>query len=236
MMERKYIKGAIILFVALVLVVGGAWYGLVVKGKDASYTNASVQDIGKIGDRAAGGNAPASAPRKIPALTATGTQIGGSYSMVDQDGKPVTDETYHGHYLLYFFGFTNCPSVCPTEMSKITLALSIMGKKADNIKPVFVTTDPDRDTPAVVKEYISHFHPYFVGLTGTQDQVTHMEKLFKVYAAKVDTGDPDNYQVDHSAYSYFFDTDGHFVDVFSADTSAQDMADRLLDIVAPSSK
>lgn len=149
--------------------------------------------------------------------------IGGAFSLVDQDGKAVTDEDYAGSYKLIFFGFTYCPSVCPTELQKMTLVMNQLGDKAKKIIPIFITVDPERDTPEQVKSYIAHYHPKMVGLTGTPEQIDAVEKSFHVYAKKIKNEFMDGYMMDHSSYTYLMGPNDELVAIYPVSDSAQDI-------------
>ena len=117
----------------------------------------------------------------------TGSDIGGPFTLVNHNGEEVTQETYAGKYLLMFFGFVNCPAICPTELDKIAAAMDQMPQDIrDQVQPLFITTDPERDTAEVVKEYVTKFHPSIVGLTGTQEQIKEVSNAWRVYAEKVE--------------------------------------------------
>lgn len=140
-------------------------------------------------------------------------QVGGPFEMVRHDGVTVTDADYRGRNMLIFFGFTFCPDVCPTELSKIAEVMDILGDDAQKVVPIFVSVDPGRDTPEAMADYVSAFHDDMVGLTGSQEQVNSIAKAFKVYHKKVIT-DPDNpqdYGMDHSSVIYLMGPDGKFV-------------------------
>jgi protein SCO1 len=141
--------------------------------------------------------------------------IGGPFALVDGDGKPVTENTYAGQPMLVFFGYTHCPDVCPTTLD----AISQTFRRIDPAKPVhalFITLDPDRDTPAVMKDYVSSFDPRIVGLTGSQAAIDKVAHEYRVYAKKVPTGDG-SYSVDHTGVVYLMDGKGDFVESFNPD-------------------
>src|ERR1700742_1253525 len=110
--------------------------------------------------------------------------VGGGYSLTDQDGKPRSSGDFRGKYQLVYFGYTFCPDVCPTTLAVIAAALDKMGPDQNRIVPVFITIDPARDKPAMLKKYLAAFGPRFVGLTGTDEQIAAVEKEFRVYAKK----------------------------------------------------
>lgn len=159
----------------------------------------------------------------------THAAIGGPFTLIDQDGRTVTDESFRGRYMLIYFGYTFCPDVCPTSLIRNTEALDLIGDKAANVVPILITVDPERDTPAHLKEYVKFFADNMVGLTGTPDQVAAAAKAYRVYYAKVDDkdGDAATYLMDHSALSYLMGPDGRFVQFFRHELDAAEVADRL---------
>lgn len=164
----------------------------------------------------------------------TDTGIRGSFSLIDQDGRAVTEQDYADKYSLIFFGFTSCPDVCPAGLKKMTEAISLMGKDGDSVRPIFVTIDPRRDTPEKMKEYVSLFSSAMVGLTGTPEDIRAVQETYKVYAAKRDGDDPENYFMDHSAIMYLQNTKGEIVEFFGSSDTPQDMADTMKKILAAS--
>ncbi len=160
-----------------------------------------------------------------------GAAIGGSFSLINQDGAPVTEQTYAGAYQLVFFGFTNCPEICPAGLGKMTAALDSLGKEAEGIQPLFITVDPQRDTPEVMKEYVAQFHPRLAGLTGSDEQIGAVQSAYKVYAAKVDGATAGSYSMDHSAYTFFMSPDGQPLTMFSSEGTPDAMAKEMRQIL-----
>ena len=157
----------------------------------------------------------------------TGDQpvIGGPFTLLDSNGKPVTDRDFRGKYLLVYFGYTFCPDVCPTTLNEITTTLDSLGAKAARVQPLFVTVDPQRDTPAVLRTYTAVFSPRLIALTGTQEQIAAIEKEYRVYAAVHRTGNGSNdYTMDHSSIIYLMDPDGRFLAPIPADEGGDAMA------------
>ncbi len=151
--------------------------------------------------------------------------IGGPFTMINQKGETVTEQNFKGHYTVFFFGFTFCPDVCPTELQVLSAALKELGSNADKIIPVFVTVDPDRDTPKIIGEYVSSFDPRLVGLTGSPEQVAKMAKAFHIFYQKVpNPKDPKDYEMDHSSIIYLMGPDGTFVKHFPYSTDAKALA------------
>lgn len=151
--------------------------------------------------------------------------FGGPFSLTDQNGKTVTDKDFGGKYRLIYFGFTSCPAICPTELAKITSALNKLGAKSENIAPIFITVDPERDTVAALKNYVTLFHPSLTGLTGTPEDIARVTKAYKIYAAKVDDPSLSEYTMDHSSFIYFIGPDGRLLHIFHIKDDADVMTD-----------
>jgi protein SCO1/2 len=151
--------------------------------------------------------------------------IGGPFTLVDSSGRAVTNTAWPGKYLLVYFGYTVCPDVCPTTLGAVAGALDRLGPNADRLKPLFITLDPDRDTPAVLAGYTAAFTPRLVGLTGTPAQIAEVAREYRVYYAAHRTGSrPDDYVMDHSSILFLMAPDGHLVASMSAEESAAEMA------------
>ncbi|MGH6725678.1 MAG: SCO family protein [Pseudolabrys sp.] len=142
--------------------------------------------------------------------------IGGPFKLTDQNGKPISDEDLKGHPFLVFFGYTHCPDICPTTLFEMSEVLHAMGKDADRLNALFITVDPERDTAAVMKDYLSSFDPHLRGATGGRKAIDAVEKAYRVYAKKVPTTNGD-YSMDHSALVYLMDKQGRFVAPFKLD-------------------
>ena len=154
--------------------------------------------------------------------------VGGPFALVGTDGKPVTDRDFRGRYMLIFFGFTHCPDICPAELQVIAQALEQLGDKAKNVVPIFITLDPERDTPEAMGSYVKSFGPNFVGLTGSPEAIAAAAKAYRVSYAKVeDKESAADYGVDHSALVYLMDPEGRYVTYFSYGLSADQMAEKL---------
>lgn len=157
-----------------------------------------------------------------------GVAIGGPFTLLDQDGKTVTEKDFHGSYTLIFFGFTYCPAVCPTELQKMLQAMELAGPdKAAKIKPVFISVDPERDDVATVKEYVARFDKRLIGLTGTPEQVETAKKAFRVYASKAQMEGMEDYMMDHSAFMYLMGPDGANIAIYPAKDTAEQIAEDL---------
>jgi protein SCO1/2 len=163
-----------------------------------------------------------------PVQSSGAALIGGPFSLVGADGKPVTDRDFRGRYMLIFFGFTHCPDICPAELQVIAQALEQLGDKAKNVVPIFITLDPERDTPEAMANYVKSFGPNFVGLTGSPGAIATAAKAYRVAYAKVENKDSaGDYSVDHSALVYLMDPEGRYVTHFSYGLSADQMAEKL---------
>ncbi len=157
-----------------------------------------------------------------PAMAA----VGGPFHLEDQNGKAVSDQDMKGRPFLVFFGYTHCPDICPTTLFDISQVMQKLGKDADRAGALFITVDPERDTPAKLKDYLSSFDPHLRGLTGDPAAITAALKAYRVYAKKIplDGGD---YTMDHTAVVYLMDKDGHFVAPFNLKRTPEAAADDL---------
>jgi len=166
-----------------------------------------------------------------PLLTGAPTEC--SFALTDHHGRDVTDADYRGRFLLVYFGFTHCRVVCPRSLARLSEALSLLDKLADRIQPLYVTVDPARDTPAVMKAYLESQYPRFTGLTGTREQVEAAKSTFRVFAQRAtDPDDPSGYAMPHSALSYLVDPDGRYVAHFSDTIDRDQLARRLRELIA----
>jgi protein SCO1/2 len=154
-----------------------------------------------------------------------GSLLGGPFTLQDGNGTTVTDRDFRGKYMLVYFGYTFCPDVCPTTLSEVADALDRLGPKAERLQAVFITVDPKRDTPAVMKQYVAAFGPRLLGLTGTPEQIAQVAKEYRVYYAEHRTGPgPDDYSMDHSSILYLMGPDGRFIAPIRPDETGAEMA------------
>jgi len=155
--------------------------------------------------------------------------IGGPFTLIDQDGKTVTEKDFDGKLKLVFFGFTHCPDICPVTLATLTSLMNHLGDKADQVVPLFITVDPERDTPARLKEYLRDFHPAIRGLTGSNTQIAQAAKEYKVYyaAAKPEQGAKADYAVDHSSMVYFMSRNDGYLGYFSPDDTEKSMLETI---------
>jgi protein SCO1/2 len=162
---------------------------------------------------------------RTPAPVAVST-VGGPFKLVDQNNKPITEQDFKGEPFLVFFGFTHCPDVCPTTLFEVSEILRALGPDAKNLRALFVTVDPERDTPAVLKDYLASFDPRIIGVTGDVDAIAAAEKSYRVYAKKVPT-DGGGYTMDHTAIVYLMNKDGRFVAPFNMKRRPEEAAAEL---------
>src|SRR5262249_4925651 len=155
----------------------------------------------------------------------TAAAIGGPFELTDQNGRTGSDRGFRGHPFLGFFGFTNCPDVCPTTFFEGSEVLRALGSDADRVNALFVTVDPERDTPDQLKDYLASFDPHLRGLTGDPAAIAAVTKEYRVYVKKVPQ--ENGYTMDHTAIVYLMDKDGRFVAPFNlkrrADAAAADL-------------
>lgn len=176
---------------------------------------------------------PAARERMLPQAVRTvgAAAVGGPFSLIDQTGRAVTDRDFRGRFMLVYFGFTNCPDVCPAGLQVMAAALDKLGPKSARIAPVFVTLDPERDSPQVLADYLGSF-PGTIGLTGSVDAVQAAARAYRVYFKKVkDAGSSAPYTIDHTSIIYLMGPDGgfvtHFTHVTAVDTIAAKLATQL---------
>ncbi|MEL1251161.1 SCO family protein [Aurantiacibacter gilvus] len=157
-----------------------------------------------------------------------GNAIGSGFALTDHFGKSVTEADYKGQFALIFFGFTHCKLVCPRALTRISEALDLLGDQAANIKPLYVTVDPERDTPDVMRNFLETPWPRFTGLTGKREAIDQVRAAFKVFATKVaDPSDPEGYDMPHTALTYLMDARfqylAHYPDTMDAARLAQEL-------------
>src|SRR5271165_1656012 len=158
--------------------------------------------------------------------TVLASAIGGPFQLVDQNGKTVTDADLKGKWSLIYFGYTHCPDACPTALNDISIALSDLGPKRDAVRPVFITVDPERDTPEVLKSYVTAFDAPILALSGTPEEIAQAAKGYRVYYAKHPEAGGD-YSMDHSSVIYVMDPEGRFTASFTQENSPEEIAERL---------
>jgi protein SCO1/2 len=161
----------------------------------------------------------------LPHNRATTASIGGPFALTAPDGRTVTDKDVAGRPYLVFFGYTHCPDVCPASLAEISAVFKELGPDK-KVTALFISVDPERDTPAVMKEYMSSFDPRIIGLSGTPEQTKAVESAYKAYSKKIPDKDG-SYTMDHIALTYLMDKKGQFVGAFNLDRPAKDAAAEL---------
>jgi len=160
--------------------------------------------------------------------------VGGPFTLQAADGATVTDATFRGKWLLVFFGYTFCPDTCPTTLSQIALSLQHLGADAAKVHSIFITVDPARDTPEVMRQYTEAFDPRIVGLTGSYEQISAVMQEYGVYTDRHETGASGDHTLNHSTYIYIMDPNGRFVLGMDSDSSSRHIADTVRNIIAES--
>ena len=159
--------------------------------------------------------------------------IGGEWSLVDLDGNLVTNKSFEGKWSLLYFGFARCPDICPSEMVKVGQVMDTLKKDhpelASKLKPIFVSVDPARDSLKALREYAKDFHPEYIFLTGSPDQVQQMAKKYRVYVSKADETEDGDYLVDHSIVIYFHDDTGDMADCFTQSMRPTDVIEKIVE-------
>lgn len=159
--------------------------------------------------------------------------IGGPFRLTDQDGRSVSQASYAGKPMLLYFGYTSCPDVCPVDMARIVrIAASLREKTGVAVTPVFVTIDPERDTPERMKAYVRAFGSEVVGLTGTRAQIDNVSAEYHVYARRIPM-DGDGYLMDHSTMLFLIGADGSYLDHYGRKATEQDIVDRAIASLKP---
>ncbi len=157
--------------------------------------------------------------------------IGGPFNLIDTEGSTVTEASYKDRYLFLYFGYTFCPDICPTELFDMTQALEAFAEndpgRAALVDPVFITVDPARDTPEVLRDYVTHFHPRMAALSGSEEQIMAAVKAYRGYVQKQPSDDPEAYLVDHTSYIYLMGPDGYYLTHFNVQDDPATMAARL---------
>lgn len=154
--------------------------------------------------------------------------VGGPFTLTDHTGRRVTDQDFRGKYMLVYFGFTFCPDVCPTGLQVMAAALDQLGPKAEEIIPIFISVDPERDTPEQLAQYVPSFHSRLIGLTGSPEEIQSVAKAYRVYFRKVkDEKSTAEYTIDHTSIIYLMDPNGEFVAHFTHATPVDVMVEKL---------
>lgn len=175
---------------------------------------------------------PPSAAQMMDDLMFGRVAIGGPFSLVDQNGRRRTDGEFRGKLIIVYFGYTFCPDVCPTDLMAITQALDGLGPLADDIQPVFITLDPERDDK-VMAEYLSAFHKSFIGLTGSPREIREVANAYKAYYTKVQDPQTGEYSIDHSGVIYLLGRDGQYLGFMPPQTAPDHLIEILRKHLAP---
>ena len=154
-------------------------------------------------------------------------QIGGPFTLIDQDGRPRTDADFRGKLLLVYFGYTYCTDICPTDLQAISTTIDKLGPAGESVQPLFITVDPEHDTPEAIKLYVALFHPRLVGLTGSEKQLKAVARAYKVYYAKNEQSKKSDSVIDHSGFVFLVGRDGKYLGFFPPGTSEDRMIDSL---------
>jgi protein SCO1/2 len=219
-MSAAMLQAVRILALVVVLLLGGlwaaAWLG---RGEGESVGTA----FSRLAATLLGAEAPA--PSAGGVQLPQGMVLGGPFSLTDHSGRAVTQADFADRFMLVYFGFTFCPDVCPTELGIIASALDDLAPaEAARVTPVFVSIDPERDTPAAMADYVARFHPRMVGLTGTPDQVAAAARAYRVFYARVQRPDMTDYVMDHSSFIYLVGPDGRVRALFRPQTPPEAIA------------
>ena len=153
--------------------------------------------------------------------------FGGPFKLKDHRGKLRTDKDYRGRHMLVYFGYTSCPDICPSDLLEIADALDRLGEKAEQVAPLFITVDPERDTPRMLRTYLGLFHDRIIGLTGSEAQIAAAAKAYRIHRVKVPVQSEENgedYLVNHTPNTFLMDPEGKFVALFPHDTLSGPMA------------
>ncbi len=167
-------------------------------------------------------------PDPNPTAQEMASSIVANFTLSTHTGATASDATYRGRWLLVFFGFTHCPDVCPTGLATIAQVMDELGPEGEAVQPLFISIDPERDTPEAMAEFVSAFHPRIVGLTGATEAVAAAAKNFRVYYERVeDASSPNGYTMEHTTSIYLIDPEGRFVKPYSYSATSEDIADSL---------
>jgi cytochrome oxidase Cu insertion factor (SCO1/SenC/PrrC family) len=170
-----------------------------------------------------GGNP--SAATLIEALLEGRGPVGGPFDLIDHGGRRRTDADFRGELVLIYFGYTHCPDVCPTELQALSLALDMLGTAGDAVQPLFITIDPERDTPSHLADYVTSFHPRLLALTGPAPAIRKVALAYKVYFARSGAARDGDYAVDHTGFIYLVGKDGRYLGFLPPGTTPEQIVD-----------
>lgn len=209
-----------ILALLLVLLLGGVWaYAWVTRAPGEGLAEAFASRLALL----------FGAEMPLPAAgggiqLAQGVSLGGPFSLTDEAGRAVTEQDFAGRWMLVYFGYTFCPDVCPTELGTLAATVDEMGQAGEQVVPVFITVDPERDTPEHIAGYVERFHPRMRGLTGTPEQVAEVARRYRVYYARANRPEMTDYLMDHSSFIYLVGPDARVRSLFRPDMRPEDIA------------
>ncbi|MDJ0387575.1 SCO family protein [Roseomonas sp. E05] len=219
-MQRALRLLVLVLIAGLAVLWGVAWFG---REPGEPLAEAFTRQVARLtGQEASVSATPGSV--QLPG----GMSLGGPFTLVNQDGRTVTQADFKGQLLVAYFGYTFCPDVCPTELGGIAGAMDLLApEEAARVTPVLFTIDPERDTPAQLKAYVSNFHPRMVGLTGSPEQVAETAKRFRVFYAKVERPEMSEYLMDHSSFVYLIGEGGRVLSLLRPQTPPEAIAEAI---------
>jgi protein SCO1/2 len=168
-----------------------------------------------------------SATELIEGLLSGRAAVGGPFELTDQTGRRRTDADFRGKLVVLYFGYTYCPDVCPTELQSISLALDKLGAAAEAVQPLFITVDPERDTPARLAGFVSSFHPRLIGLTGSLAEIRKTAVAYRTFFVKNSAAAPGDYSVDHTGFIYLVGKDGRYLGFLAPGLSSDEIADAI---------
>ena len=166
-------------------------------------------------------------PHVFHGMVMQSPELAPDFTLTDHTGRPVSLRDFRGKLVLLYFGYTFCPDVCPTTMAELAKAMNLLGKKADRVQVIMISVDPARDTPEKLAEYVTHFHPSFLGLTGTPDEIAQIAALYGIFYEKQEGTEATGYLVNHTATVTVIDRKGYVRLIFPFGTSAEAIADDL---------
>jgi len=217
-MQRAIRILVLVLIAGLASLWGIAWFG---REPGEPLADAFTRQVARLTGQAAPPTAPTPGAMQLPASM----QLGGPFTLVNQDGRTVTEADFKGQLLVAYFGYTFCPDVCPTELGGIASAMDLLTpEEAERATPALFTIDPERDTPEQLKAYVSNFHPRMVGLTGSAEQVAQAAKRFRVFYAKVERPEMSEYLMDHSSFIYLIGNGGQVLALLRPQSSPETIA------------
>jgi len=186
-------------------------------------------------DKPAEDSRRAEAARLMNDLMSGKKQVGGPFTLTDQHGNKRSLADFRGKLVLLYFGYTFCPDVCPTDLAAMAQAIRTLDAEGNALQPIFVTLDPERDTREILRNYVAAFHPRFVALSGSEEEVRRVATAYKIYFEKVRPPGSSVYLIDHMAFVFLLDRDGRYVAFFPPGTSAERIAVMVREVLASAS-